>query len=104
MNKATTDVGATPLWIAVAGGHDEVMRVLLEWGAAMGQERFDDNSTPLNVAVQEESVEIVDLLLQRGASVHHIGVGGHGRKRPLKPVELALLLARVLGHKHLRRR
>lgn len=55
-----------PLHSAVAGGHTEIARTLLEHGADVNARQADD-FTPLHGAAQNGQMEMVELLLAYGA-------------------------------------
>ena len=71
-NQASTDDGATPLFIASYGGHHEVVKLLLaQDGVAVNQATTDTGTTPLFIASQGGHLEVVKLLLaQEGVSVN----------------------------------
>ena len=67
VDKATTDVGATPLFIAAQIGHTEVVRFLVEEGKADVDKVNKKNQTPINIAVFKGRLEVVHFLLSKGA-------------------------------------
>ncbi|KAA0145804.1 hypothetical protein FNF29_08383 [Cafeteria roenbergensis] len=69
VNKARTDDGATPLFIACQEGHDAVVRLLVEAGADVNKATTDDGTTPLFIACQEGHDAVVRLLVEAGADV-----------------------------------
>jgi len=73
----------TPLQSAVAGGHLEITRLLLEAGASPNV-RERDGYTPLHAAAQNGDVEIVRSLIFGGANVETIN------EKNEKPLDIAL--------------
>jgi ankyrin repeat protein len=64
VNQATTDNGATPLYMAAQKGHTECVRLLVgDPRTAVNQARTDGGFTPLFIAAQEGHAECVNLLL-----------------------------------------
>ena len=51
-DQATTDNGATPLYITSQNGHHPVVEALLQHGAAVDEARTDNGETPLYIASQ----------------------------------------------------
>ena len=70
VNKATSDDGATPLFIAAEKGFLRVARVLLEAGAAVDQATTDDGTAPLFAAPQNGHSAMVRMLLNANADVN----------------------------------
>ena len=69
MNKATTDDGVTPLYIACLGGHIEVVGMLLTCdGIDVNKAKTDIGATPLFMACQNGRTEVVQMLLDAGAN------------------------------------
>jgi len=86
--------GATPLYIATQEGHVEIVRLLLEKGAAI-EAAADDGVTPLSSAVFHGNTELVQLLLEQGAMVggrDNNGVTPLARGAQQGHVEAVLLL------------
>lgn len=73
----------TPLQSAVAGGHLEITRLLLEAGASPNV-REQGGYTPLHTAAQNGAVEIVRSLIFGGANVEAIN------EKNEKPLDIAL--------------
>ncbi len=62
--------GATPLHLAAAYGHDDVMKPLLENGANVNSIAEDENrGTPLHWAVGAGKLECVKILVEAGADI-----------------------------------
>ena len=82
-SPSKNSLGVTPLQSAVAGGHLEITRLLLEAGASPNvRERSGD--TPLHAAAQNGDVEIVRSLIFGGANVETIN------EKNEKPLDIAL--------------
>jgi len=63
--------GATPLHIAAAYGHDDVMKLLLENGANVNSIAEDaERGTPLHWAVRTQRLETVKILVEAGADIN----------------------------------
>ena len=60
--------GTTALMAAVGLGNEEIVRVLLDRGAADPNVRNKDNDTALMIAIRYEQIEVIDDLLLAGAS------------------------------------
>lgn len=71
-NRETTyrASGWTPLMVAAERGNDEIVRILLDAGAAI--EAAVDGGTALYIAAQQGHTSIVRLLLERGADVEPV--------------------------------
>jgi ankyrin repeat protein len=69
VNTAPSDAG-TPLLVAAKNGHIEVVRLLLEKGAAVNEARTTDGLTSLITAADRGHLEVVQLLLEKGAAVN----------------------------------
>ncbi len=79
----------TPLWHACAGGHADIVRLLIEQGGAQIEYRLDGtiySTTPLMEACEWGHYQVVEILLYHGANVS----SRTGRK--------ALALARRSGY------
>ena len=82
-SPSKNSLGVTPLQSAVAGGHLDITRLLLEAGASPNvRERSGD--TPLHAAAQNGDVEIVRSLIFGGANVETIN------EKNEKPLDIAL--------------
>jgi hypothetical protein len=63
-------LGHTPLTIAATFGRTETVKVLLDHGAAVGQQT-DDGASALQCGASAADSQLVRLLLDRGADVNH---------------------------------
>jgi uncharacterized protein len=63
--------GKTPLHFAARDGHLEMVRLLLDKGAAI-DDRDPNDITPLLLAASNDRVEVAKLLIERGASIQAI--------------------------------
>ena len=59
--------GTTPLHLAAARGHLEVVRMLVEAGAKKDQQTKDDGSTALHFASARGHLHVVRFLVESGA-------------------------------------
>lgn len=82
-SPSKNSLGVTPLQSAVAGGHLEIIRLLLEAGASPNV-RERGGSTPLHTAAYNGDVEIVRSLIFGGADLEAVN-GDHE-----KPLDIAL--------------
>ncbi|XP_066963607.1 protein fem-1 homolog C-like [Macrobrachium rosenbergii] len=64
------EVGATPLWAAVAGGHFDVAKYLVSRGADVNA-ATRSSSSPLSVACSQARLDLVRLLVERGANIEN---------------------------------
>ena len=65
VNKALTDSGATPAFIAAQHGHTDMVRCLAENGAKLDQ-ATNEGATPTYIAAEQGHVDVARLLLERG--------------------------------------
>ena len=79
--KGSCDACDTPLALAAAGGHFEVVALLIQRGASAAASYSSSGETALHLAAANGSQEIVKLLLKNGAKVDS-GVG-HSDRMPL---------------------
>jgi ankyrin repeat protein len=64
--NAASEIQGTPLHIAVASGHRDIVELLVTRGADVNvKDRM--GQTPLDMAKQKRQTEIIDLLLAHGA-------------------------------------
>lgn len=82
-SPSKNSLGVTPLQSAVAGGHLEITRVLLEAGASPNV-RERGGYTPLHTAAQNGDVEVVRSLIFGGADVEAVS------EKNEKPLDIAL--------------
>ena len=68
VNKAKTDRGATPLYIAAQNGHEGVAEQLVKAGADVNKATTSDGGTPLYIAAQNGHEGVVEKLLKAGAN------------------------------------
>lgn len=59
--------GGKPLHYATEAGYDDVVNLLLEYGANINLGTDDTGNTPLMVAVEESDSDMIKLLLTKGA-------------------------------------
>ena len=70
VNKATTGIGGTPLYIAAQEGHENVVEQLLKAGADLNKALRDISVTPFHVAAFSGHESVVEQLLKAGADVN----------------------------------
>ena len=72
--NAYSDDGWTPLHLASYFGHEEIVGLLLDRGAAIDARsrstRFAKENTPLHAAAANRRTRVVEILLERGADVN----------------------------------
>jgi hypothetical protein len=91
-------LGHTPMTIAAAFGHTEIVKLLLDHGAPVDQQN-EDGVTTLQCAASTAKSEMVKLLLDRGADVNHRDKSGRtplfdAACRDCPPENARLLLAK----------
>ena len=69
VNRATTDDGTTPLFIACQDGHGSIVEALLGRGADVNRAKTDDGATPLYIACEEHHAPCVQLLVRARADL-----------------------------------
>jgi ankyrin repeat protein len=67
----------TPLIAAACNGHINVVRLLLENGAAIDQGKSNDGATALHLSAHYGHAAVVRLLLQNGAAVNRKSADNH---------------------------
>ena len=76
-NEARRQDGVTPLFAAAQRGFAEVVRFLLDAGAALERPRHDSGATPLYIAAQKGYQEVVKVLAEYGADTDTVALN-HG--------------------------
>jgi len=84
-NEIIVDV--TPLWVASAAGHQEMVVKLIDLGANVNS-TTSTNSTPLRAACYDGHLEVAKLLLEMGADINMANRHGH----------TSLMIAAFRGH------
>ncbi|KAK3186393.1 hypothetical protein K4F52_004931 [Lecanicillium sp. MT-2017a] len=75
--ETSQDVPAdTPLILAAAKGHTQIVKMLLAAGANVNA-RGDDGMNSLQSAANEAPLELLEVLLAHGADPHHVDDQGH---------------------------
>lgn len=62
--------GQTPLHLAAARGHRELVEFLIDHGAEVGGRPYSHPRTPLHCAAEQGHKDVVELLVARGADVN----------------------------------
>lgn len=70
-----TEMGETLLNIAIEEGHEQVARLLLDFGADIEGMDYLEN-TALNLASEKGSLTLVTMLLEKGANYDHVNIMG----------------------------
>ena len=100
-NKAKTDDGRTPLYVAAEKGHVGVVCALLESGAAVNVNaaRSDGGGSPLSVACQRGHCKVVSLLLDHGAVETACSTPSGGAVHKLEDIASDAQMLRLLARK-----
>jgi ankyrin repeat protein len=103
-NKARTDNGRTPLYVAAEKGHVGLVRALLESGAGVdvNAARSDGRGSPLSVACQLGHwpyCKIVSLLLDHGAVETACSMSSGGVVQKLEDIASDPQMLRLLARK-----
>lgn len=69
LNEGDED-NLTPLHLAVDQDRDEMVSLLLEFGAEVNIHTFEARLTPLHIAVRNNNLQVADRLLEAGADVN----------------------------------
>ncbi len=70
VNKAGTNGGCSPLFLASENGRTEIVKMLIDAGADVNKAREKDGATPLFVASEKGYTKVVKLLLDANADVN----------------------------------
>lgn len=60
--------GASPLYLAAYHGYSEAVKLLLQHGANINDQRYKEGSSPLHAAAEKENMGIIKILLDVGAN------------------------------------
>lgn len=76
-NKATTDIGCTPVYSAAQHGHVDIVTVLLAHNADPNQARTDNGKTALHAAALQGGLSAAHLLVVHGANTAAVDFSGN---------------------------
>ena len=77
VNQAMNN-GCTPLYVASAEGHSEVVSMLLAKRGVDVNQSADDGDTPLYIAINRSHAEVAKLLVLHGSILVDAPMGAHG--------------------------
>jgi ankyrin repeat protein len=100
-NKAKTDDGRTPLYVAAEQGHVGDVCALLQSGAGVdvNAAQSDGGGSPLSVACQRGHCKVVSLLLDHGAVETAFSMPSGGTARKLEDTASDVQMLRLLARK-----
>ena len=76
LGDAKDEYGHTPLLIAAWGGHEAVVKLLIERDDVWADVKDDEGRTPLSRAVEDGHEAVVKLLVDKSADLKDKGVFG----------------------------
>ena len=84
VDKARTDYGETPLFMAADKGFGDVVKQLIAAKADVNKAKTDDGTTPLIIAAMEGHANAVKQLLDANSDIHHTTTVEDGSYTALK--------------------
>lgn len=96
--NATTSDGCTAAYFAAFQGSDDILRVLIDFGANINL-ASSKNISPLHRAVSGNRVETVKFLLEHGANVNHADDAGRTALHLAVAVNNAEIVKLLIEHK-----